>query len=84
VKTKPVVFRLLALFGVKITSNQERPSDHTSPPGLHLARLLALQSKLNRMGCGWIILNTEAPQEASRTHMTADVAKPSDAGVNLL
>lgn len=79
VKSKPVVLRLFALFGVEITSNQQGPSDDKSRSCLHNARLLALQSKLERMGCGWIVLSrrTEALSESSSSCMTADVAKLS-------
>lgn len=76
-KTKPVVFGLLALFGVQSTSKEERSSDNMSRRGLHRARLLSLQSKLDRKGCGWTVLNTEAASESCSSCMTADVAKLS-------
>ena len=77
VRSKPVVLRLFAVFGVKNSSNQERSSGNTSCPRLHKARLLSLQSKLERMGYGWIVVNTEASLESSSSQMTADVAKLS-------
>ncbi len=77
VKAKPVIFQVLALFGVTITGNHPGPSDNPSRPCLHKARLLALQTKLEKMGCGRIILNTEASLESASSQMTADVARLS-------
>ena len=73
-KTKPVIFQVLALFGMTITGDHQGPSGNPSCPRLHKARLLALQSKLERMGCGQIILNTEASLDSASSQMTADVA----------
>jgi len=83
-KTKPVVFGLLALFGVKITSKEERACDNISGPRLHKARVLSLQSKLKRMGCGWIVLNTEASPQFTSSCMTADVARLSVQQVRII
>ena len=59
------------------TAHQQGPYDDTPSPRLHKAHLLALQSKLERMGYGWIIIDAEAPLESSSSHMTAGVAKLS-------
>lgn len=76
-KAKPFTFKILALFGVTIPGNHQGPTDNSSRPRLHKARLLALQTKLGKLGCGQIILNTEASLESASSEMTADVSRLS-------